>query len=167
MVFVVHRSSSPSTFCSPPVHRLSTLACLPACPVGCRSYGEWVFTGRMCRLGLYRSVPPHPLGPPIHHPPRAAVILPFFFSLTPSCPFQRPTAEVHYRAGKQRNARRLQKATLAMSIFNEHFSLRRPVRQSPQRRDRGRPAGKVASQSRHPTVRATPPSLLLNPSKSL
>ena len=31
MVFVVHRSSSPSTFCSPPVHRLSTLdcACLP------------------------------------------------------------------------------------------------------------------------------------------
>ena len=55
--------------------------------------------------------------------------------------------------------------------MNTFHSAGRPVRQSPQSRNRGRPAGKVASQSRHPTVpqsvRATLPSFPLNPSKRL
>ena len=119
MVFVVHRSSSPSTFCSPPVHRLSTLAQWVgltengSLPGECADLDYTAPAAPACPV-----VPPHPLSgatdPP---PPRAAVILPFFFSLTPSCPFQRPTAEVHYRAGKQRNDRRLQKSNSS----NEHL----------------------------------------------
>ena len=58
MVFVVHRSSSPSAFCSPPVHRLSTLACLPARWVGLMENGS--LPGECADLDYTAAAPPAP-----------------------------------------------------------------------------------------------------------
>ena len=167
MVFVVHRSSSPSTFCSPPVHRLSTLARLPACLPGGLSV--------LWRMGLYRAnvqtwiippplspsgpvVPPHPLGPPIHHRRVRRSFSHFsFLLLLPVHSNVRRQKCTTGRANRETPAHRLKKATLAMSIFNEHFSLRRPVRPLP--REAGRQRRITIASTHHPPCPSEPPFL--------
>ena len=182
MVFVVHRSSSPSTFCSPPVHRLSTLARLPACLPGGLSV--------LWRMGLYRAnvqtwiippplspavpvVPPHPLSGATDPPPSTACgghspIFLFSYSFL-SIPTSDGRSALQGGQTEKRPPTASKKATLAMSIFNEHFSLRRPA--GPSVTEGGRPAkshhNRVIPPSVRQSVRATLPSFLLNPSKSL